>query len=199
MNGFERRRQEKTGAILKAALDLFTARGVKAVTVTDIARRARVSHVTIYNYFGSKDNLAKQVFFALMDQKTKEAEELLAGPLSFPEKLTQLFRLKTEMLATPSLEFFRRVYLTDPDVQRLLKEYYETKSIPLLVGLIEEGKREGSVNPALSTSALRLYTDFFWQGLTRPEVYAALDAQTSTDLYTLFFYGLMGRPGGGNG
>jgi AcrR family transcriptional regulator len=39
------------------ALELFLARGFEAVTVADVARAADVSTNTVFNYFGSKEDL----------------------------------------------------------------------------------------------------------------------------------------------
>ena len=57
MDGFQRRREQKKESIRRAALDLFGVHGIKKVSVNDVARRAGVSPVTIYNYYGSKQGL----------------------------------------------------------------------------------------------------------------------------------------------
>ncbi|HHW14751.1 MAG TPA: TetR/AcrR family transcriptional regulator [Firmicutes bacterium] len=194
MNGFERRRKEKTDAILRAALVLFSARGVKDVSVAEIAAKAHVSPVTIYNYFGSKDNLAKQVFFALMDQKMAEAERLFTSDLSFREKLESLFRFEIEAASEPTMDLVQHAYPADPDVQRLVEEYYRTKTIPLITNLIEQGKREGAVPSSLSTEAVLLYMEIFRRALARPDFYSTLSKKVSLDLIALFFYGLQGQP-----
>lgn len=49
-------------ALLDAALALFTARGVEAVTVGDIAAVAGVAPATIYRRFGDKEGLLKEAF-----------------------------------------------------------------------------------------------------------------------------------------
>jgi AcrR family transcriptional regulator len=195
MNGFERRRQEKMDAILRTASELFMERGVKAVTIADIADKAKVSQVTIYNYFGSKDGLAKQVLFTLMDQRMSEAEEVLASGIPFREKLEKLIFEKLEALTDSNLELFQRVFPNDPDVRRFLEEYYQTRGIPFMVQLIEQGKREGCINPALSTEAVLLWTDVVWKAaVSRPDVYASLTKKMGRDLNELFYYGLLGQP-----
>ncbi len=176
MNGFERRRKEKMDAILRAAFELLLAHGVRAVTIADIANKAQVSQVTIYNYFGSKDGLVKQVLFTLTDRKMSEAEGVLASDLPFREKFEQL------------------VFPHDPDVRRFLQESCQTGARPFIVRLIEEGKREGCINPALSTEAVLLWTDIVWKALSRPDFDPSLDEKVGADLNELFYYGLLGRP-----
>ena len=48
----------KKGAdILRAAEHIFAKKGFQAATISDIAKRAKVSEVTIYEYFSSKEEL----------------------------------------------------------------------------------------------------------------------------------------------
>ena len=56
MDGFERRKEQKKESIRRAALELFQSYGFDKVSLNDIARRARVSHVTIYNHLAVRKN-----------------------------------------------------------------------------------------------------------------------------------------------
>ena len=47
----------KGAAILRAAQHIFAKKGFQAATVSDIAKKARVSEATIYEYFSSKEEL----------------------------------------------------------------------------------------------------------------------------------------------
>ena len=53
MDGFNRRKEQKKESIRRAALELFKVYGFKKVSINDIASKAGVSQVTIYNHFGS--------------------------------------------------------------------------------------------------------------------------------------------------
>ncbi len=53
----ERKKQRTRRAIADIALGLFAAHGFDAVTVAEVARAAEVSVNTIFNYFGSKEDL----------------------------------------------------------------------------------------------------------------------------------------------
>src|SRR4030067_385446 len=59
MDGFERRRAQSKEDILRAAEELFSRFGADKVSINDIARKAGVSQATIYNNFGSKENLVR--------------------------------------------------------------------------------------------------------------------------------------------
>ncbi|EPR27741.1 TetR/AcrR family transcriptional regulator [Geobacillus sp. WSUCF1] len=61
MNGFARRTEQKKQAIKQAVLELLQKiRDPREVTIQEIAKQAHVSPVTIYNYFGSKENLIRE-------------------------------------------------------------------------------------------------------------------------------------------
>ena len=47
----------KGAAILRAAQHIFAKKGFQVATVSDIAKKARVSEATIYEYFSSKEEL----------------------------------------------------------------------------------------------------------------------------------------------
>jgi AcrR family transcriptional regulator len=53
----EQKKRETREAITRAAWKLFNRRGFDAVTVADIARAAKVSEKTVFNYFPAKEDL----------------------------------------------------------------------------------------------------------------------------------------------
>ncbi|HET8842133.1 MAG TPA: helix-turn-helix domain-containing protein, partial [Ktedonobacteraceae bacterium] len=91
MNGYERRSQRKREAILDAAQQLFFERGITSVHVAEIAMQAQVSQVTIYHYFGNKQELAFEVIKRLMNRAMDDAEQLLTMDIPFRAKLQALF------------------------------------------------------------------------------------------------------------
>src|SRR5690625_7655455 len=91
MDGFERRKKQKQTAILKASLKLFMKNGIKKVSIQMIAKEAGVSQVTIYNYFGSKDQLVDEVIAYYVNNLWVEYEEIIySKQLSYKEKLEQV-------------------------------------------------------------------------------------------------------------
>ncbi|WP_326938278.1 TetR/AcrR family transcriptional regulator [Alkalihalobacillus alcalophilus] len=87
MNGFERRKEQKKKNILEASLALFKEYGIQKVSIAEIAQKANVSQVTIYNYFESKDNLVQHVFKYYVDLVWEEQKALFDLDLPFKEKL----------------------------------------------------------------------------------------------------------------
>jgi AcrR family transcriptional regulator len=63
--------------LLLAAADLFSARGVEAVSLDDVVSAAGVGKGTLYRLFGDKSGLAA----ALLDEQERELQErVLSGP-----------------------------------------------------------------------------------------------------------------------
>lgn len=78
--------------ILKAALDLFHAKGYDAVGVQEIVERAGVTKPTLYYYFGSKLGLLKNLLeteYKVLEEKVLAAAEMKAD---LPEVLYQVAR-----------------------------------------------------------------------------------------------------------
>ncbi|MEN3281033.1 MAG: hypothetical protein V7607_2173 [Solirubrobacteraceae bacterium] len=73
----ERKKRETREAITRAAWKLFARRGFDAVTVADIARAAKVSEKTVYNYFPAKEDL---VFGAGMQRVAALIEAVSTRP-----------------------------------------------------------------------------------------------------------------------
>ena len=73
----ERKKRETREAITRAAWKLFARRGFDAVTVADIARAAKVSEKTVFNYFPTKEDL---VFGAGMQRTAALIDAVRAHP-----------------------------------------------------------------------------------------------------------------------
>ena len=71
-------KQEKVEAIMEAAQNMFARYGLQKTSMDEIARRARVAKATIYNYFGTKDNVYLEVL-------RREADEIITKVSSLVE------------------------------------------------------------------------------------------------------------------
>jgi TetR/AcrR family fatty acid metabolism transcriptional regulator len=65
--------KDKFSSIIDAALKVFGEKGYYNATISEIARKAGVSEATIYEYFGSKEDL----LFAIPGEITSQAVEFL--------------------------------------------------------------------------------------------------------------------------
>jgi AcrR family transcriptional regulator len=189
MNGFQRRREQKMKAILSAAFELFSSQGLKEASIAEIAGRAGVSQVSIYNYFQSKENLVRQTIFAFLDEKMKQSEQVLESEIPFYDKLEKLFFLTEEARDQANPEFLLTAIGDDPLTRRLMAEYNRNRTEPFIMRLIKQGKDQGAISRDLSDEAIRLYIQALQGILAQP----SLSRQARLDIDELFFYGLQGK------
>ncbi len=71
--GNDYKSKDKFSSIIDAALKVFGEKGYYNATISEIARTAGVSEATIYEYFGSKEDL----LFAIPDEITSQAVDFL--------------------------------------------------------------------------------------------------------------------------
>lgn len=200
MDGFARRREHSKDDIRKAAWELFGQFGVDRVSIVDIARKAGVSQATIYNNFGSKEALAREFVTAAVEHLVNRVQELLAHEQLYRDKMAAFFQFISETMmdgrpsAGDNAIFASSLDLqNDPEIRKIRMEAQE-RMIQLLLGLIEEGKQQGQVNPDLTESALRIYFSVFMDIFTHPELHRHYFQHPGLvqELGSLMMYGLTG-------
>lgn len=77
MNQYQKTTEKKKQAIIQAALQLFKEKGFKDTSIKSIAEVAEVSPVSIYNYFGGKDNLVALCVNDLFEEIAQQADNIL--------------------------------------------------------------------------------------------------------------------------
>lgn len=196
MNGFERRKEEKKESIRRAALELFKSFGTKKVSVNDIAEKAGVSPVTIYNHFGSKQGLIRDVVKWLVSALVAEYQAITDSDRPYLERWEQMLFQKGEMRHAYHGELIQTILSADPEIREFVDAEMGGRVTRLMADLVEEGKREGYIQPELSLEAILVYIEMV-RGLadSRPDVYARLleDDELFAGVVRLFLYGLMGK------
>jgi AcrR family transcriptional regulator len=192
MDGFERRTDAKKQAIIKAAKELFTERGVTDVGISEIAAKAHVSQVSIYNYFGDKNALAKEVFITILDAEIDKFEEILDIDIPFYEKFKILSEKNRKRFLEIKRSQFRQYALQDKVLQRLFEEALTVKSIRVYTKFIEIGKKEGAINANIPDEAIRDYIMQLVSFVQRPD-FLQSSAEYITGFFKLILYGLLGE------
>jgi AcrR family transcriptional regulator len=203
MDGFARRKEHSKEDIRRAAWELFSQFGVDRVSVADIARKAGVSQATIYNNFGSKEALAREFVTVAVEQLVNRVHEILTPEKLYRDKMAAFIQFISEMMAngrpsaadsaifTSSLDL-----LNDPEIKKIRAEAQQ-KMTALLLGLIQEGKQQGQVNPDLSEEALSIYFAVFMDVFTDPELQHRFFQHPDLvrELGALMMYGLYANAG----
>ncbi|MCJ8008532.1 TetR/AcrR family transcriptional regulator [Lederbergia wuyishanensis] len=191
MDGFMRRKEMKKTDILNAALALFMEYGVQKVSIAEIAKKANVSQVTIYNYYESKENLVHEVIVFYIDKEWKDYEELLKSDLTFPEKIKRIIFNKKETASKINEDFYQYFMREYAAGMSYLENLYIEKTVPSFIKLFNEGKEKGYIDPDLSNEAILFYIQMMKEYMQREDVYQKILPMTE-DLMKLLFYGIMG-------
>ena len=83
----DRRTRDTKERIFSAALDLFSQKGVDAVSIRDIARRVGISAAAFYNHFRSKNELLQAVYDYYRTALVGPAPERAPSIEPFPQGL----------------------------------------------------------------------------------------------------------------
>ena len=189
MDGFERRKEQSKEDIRRAAEELFSRFGADKVSVNDIARKAGVSQATIYNNFGSKDELVHDYRKSIVSGIAGRFREILVWKKSFIEKFEGLLQSWIDVADRYKIEIENSESRSSPDaisleIENSLQEF------------IKEGKKQGNLRADLSEDAITAYIKFFQQGIANNPVIRAKMKQGgkySQDLFSLFMYGIKGQ------
>lgn len=197
MNGFEKRRLQKMEQIIQAAFSLFSKYGIQKVSMKEIANKANVSQVSIYNYFGNKDELLFEVTRFYLNDKVNAYREMLENPmLSFKEKMSRLLEMKLKDATNVHEDFLKPIISSpSPKLQQLLADFAIKESLPMIQSFLQEGKDCGQINQSYSTETIVLIVQIFSEGIRKfPEVYTGINSgERIKEIMEFFFYGLFGQ------
>lgn len=150
---------DKLESILTTANKMFARYGLKKTSIDDIARKARVAKGTIYNYFGSKDEVylgvlrreAKEIVKNIrteVDQAKSPQDKLIVfghAKLRHMREAINLLNLEKE-----GMEKFL------PEAKAIREEYLE-QEVEVIESILKEGLRKGVFqirNVALTAKAI---------------------------------------------
>jgi AcrR family transcriptional regulator len=113
--------------ILEAAVVHAEEFGMRRFTIGDVARRAGLSRVTIYNYFPGKDRLIEAVLLRELRRFLREIDEAVAPYETLEQRLVEGFVFGLTYLRRHRL--LNRLLRTEPE---LLLPYLTVKGSPVL-------------------------------------------------------------------
>jgi len=197
MKPSERRIERNKDRILWATLDLFQVHGIKKTTTNDIALKAGVSPATVYNHFGSKEDLVRAVVKYFLSSTAADFSKIFEGDLSFLEKMEQILSYKSDMLGQYQGEFMQTVISEDPEIRYLVDSVYLTEIRQMIIDFYEEGKRQGYVSQELSTETIVRYMLIVRSGMAAESILSEdpeHNRKLMQELTPLFLYGILGKP-----
>ena len=111
-------KEKKKYQIMEAALKLFSKEGFFEVTMADLAKELDMSVGNLYNYFSSKDALAKELILYISKILGEEIRRINLLPISAEEKIHKIvdFYFHTAKERPELIEYFLRIYLSHREV-----------------------------------------------------------------------------------
>ena len=192
MNQYQKTTEKKKQAIIQAALQLFKEKGFKDTSIKAIAEVAEVSPVSIYNYFGSKDNLVTLCVDDLFEEITQKAEDILNSHLDFQTKLDQAFDLCQEKMSQQISDYFQDKMVKDPALSSLLTKAITAKKRDIYRAYIELGKKEGLIAEDLSTELVLNVMDAL-NGMGNQLAHSDNLEIEVEQIHQIFLYGIFGK------
>ncbi|MGF9905281.1 TetR/AcrR family transcriptional regulator [Brevibacillus porteri] len=195
MNGFERRKQNKIDQIFSAAFLLFSKHGFQKVSVNEIAKNAKVSPATIYNYFGTKEQLYADMLMNWMDKQLEQYERILDSGSSFPEKTKDIMLLEANNLHTLTDELQNAPFSELSGLLQRIESEYEQKIRHFFTKFVALGKQEGYIQRDLTEEMMMMYFTMYknelgrqWESSNRERVTLSMEQWVD-----MFFFGLVGQ------
>ncbi len=111
-------KEEKKLEIMKTALNLFAKQGFYNTTISDIAKEMGMSVGNMYNYFPSKESLAKELLIYTSKKFGEEIRKINEIEIPSKEKIKKIVELYFKMAKSePELvDYFMRVYLSNKEI-----------------------------------------------------------------------------------
>jgi AcrR family transcriptional regulator len=150
---WRRRKEDRPGEILAAALACFAERGFAATRLDDVAQRAGVTKGTLYLYFPNKEELFKAVVAQALVPNLERGEALLsevdercAESGSAAALLAELIRGWAELARSPA-SAIPKIIVSEagnfPDLARFYREQVVDRSMALLRRALQLGIARG--------------------------------------------------------
>ncbi len=112
------KKKEKKELIMQRALELFASKGFYSTTIPDIALSLKMSVGNIYNYFKSKDILAKEIIKYISIYLGNKLKDINEKDISTQEKTRQIVEVYfgVALLKPEMIDYFLRIYLSNREV-----------------------------------------------------------------------------------
>jgi AcrR family transcriptional regulator len=156
---------DTTEAILDAARQSVLDFGIRRTTLSDVARRAGVSRMTVYRRYPDVRSLLRELMTREFGALFAEIGTRVEGPDVRRRLVASLVTIVREMRAHP---LFTKVFAAEPELllPYVVERLGDTQKagIELVLGAVGEGQADGSIrdgDPAVITHGLLLVTQSF--------------------------------------
>lgn len=147
---FRRRKAERPGEILAAALSVFAERGFAGARLEEIAARAGVSKGAIYLYFPTKEDIFRAAVEQVIAPNVEQVRQALAAhPGPFPDLLKLIMGRVLQILRRTPAGGVAKMVIGEarnfPELARVWHDRLVSQTIAALAGAVEAAQARGEV------------------------------------------------------
>ena len=158
------KKTKRTEEILETSLILFSKKGFYSTTMPDIAKEMNMSVGNFYNYFSSKESLARELIKYSSDNVGARLKEVNELNCSSKEKIKKIVTVYFDIATQKPqyLDYFLRVYLANKEI---FKDGCEgmicvSAFVTEMMIFFEEGVRKGELRDQDFFSAFGLFMGY---------------------------------------
>lgn len=133
--------------LTKAATRLFQARGIRAVTLQEIADEVGLKKAALYHYFTSRDDLLRHVFGDWLKRDIEKLEAVTSAPGTTRERLRLYVRHHISCI-TENIELYGLTFSAEAELPHEVRAEFRTfkrESDVVVQGILREGIRSGEL------------------------------------------------------
>ncbi len=157
-------KEDRKREIMEAALKLFGKKGFYKTTIPDIAKELNMSVGNIYNYFSSKDALAKEIILYVSKVLGEKIREINLKDIPTYEKIKGIVGIYFEFVSKKPqfIDYFLRIFLSNREVFQNGCEGMICVSpfVTEIMIFFEEGVRKGDLRDQDFFSAFGLFMGY---------------------------------------
>lgn len=148
---------DRRGAVLSAALELFSEKGYFNTSVHDIERRANVSIGAIYHHFGSKETIAKALFEHVESMMSDVFSDIIADNAAVQDRCKAVIAYFFELTEKHEEVMNYMMYARHRDIIPEAIPVCSSRPFLMMKEVVEEGIAVGDirpVDPAVAVSSI---------------------------------------------
>lgn len=147
---WRRRKADRPGEIIAAALDIFSERGFAAARLEDVARKAGLSKGALYLYFETKEDLFRAVVVEAVAANLTHLEQAVRADLPFEQSARAGLTLLANRLASDRrISGVVKLVIAEsramPELARIWHDTVIAPALDMIVALIGRGQERGEV------------------------------------------------------
>ena len=171
----QRDKSKKRAAILEGAIDVFIEMGYELASMDQIADTAGVSKRTVYNHFGSKEQLFQAVVGDFLSQRQNLKSNPYRPDQPLAEQLMAFAQAEIFLIGTPRTvgisRFLTTVFLKDVNYARATVAKYPPHYDLFLIWL-QEAQKDRKIHAENHLLAARIFYALIEGAVTYPALFS---------------------------